>query len=81
MARLTLVARKMVVTTMASQAMEPGEATADSGATKENAQEVISVPGSIPIPKRRKGAELVALADKVEKAKARVRGKGVRGEM
>ena len=71
----------MVVTTMASQAMELGEATADSGATKENALEVIFVPGSNPIPKRRKGAELVALADKVEKAKARVRGKGVRGEM
>ena len=31
--------------------------------------------------RRRKGAELVALADKVEKAKARVRGKEVRGEM
>ena len=70
----------MVVTTMASQAMELGEATADSGATKENALEVIFVPGSNPIPKIRKGAELEALADKVEKAKARTRGKGVRGD-
>ena len=81
MARLTLVARKMVATTIASQAMVPGEATADSGATKENAQEIISVPGSIPIPQRRKGAELVALADKMEKGKGNSKGKGSSGGM
>ena len=81
MARLTLVARKMVVTTIANQAMEPGEAIADNGATKENAREVTNVLGSNPIPKIRKGAELESLADKVEKAQARARGKGVWGEM
>ena len=71
----------MVVTTMANQVMESGEVTADNGAMKENSQEVTNVPGGNPIPKIRKGAELFALADKVEKAKARVRGKRVRGEM
>ena len=52
---------------MVSQAMELGEAIADSGATNENALEEIFVPGSSPIPKIRKGAELEALADKVER--------------
>ena len=80
MARHSLVVKRLVVTTMANQVMESGEATADNGAMKENALEVINVPGGNPIPKRRRGTELEALADKMEKAKARARRKGARGD-
>ena len=68
----------MVVTKMANQAMDSGEMTADNGATKENAQEETNVPGGNPIPKRRKGTALEPLSEKMEKAKARARGKGAR---
>ena len=70
----------MVVTTMANQAMDSGEATADNGASKENAREVTNVLGSNPIPKIRRGPALEALAEEMEKAKARARGKGAPGD-
>ena len=68
----------MVVTTMANQAMDSGEVTADNGAMKENALEVTNVLGGNPIPKIRRGPALEALAK--EMAKARAREKGARGD-
>ena len=56
MVRHSLVVKRMVVTTMANQAMVSGEVTADNGATKENALEETNVLGGNPIPKIKKGA-------------------------
>ena len=70
----------MVVTTMANQAMDSGEVTADNGATKENALEETNVLGGNPIPKIKMGPELEALAKAMAKAKARARDKGARGD-
>ena len=70
----------MVVTTMANQAMDSGEVTADNGATKENALEVTNVRGGNPTPKIRRGPALEALAEEMEKSKARARGKGAWGD-
>ena len=56
-----MLVTKVVVRRMASQATTPGLATAGSGATKENVQEVVLVPGKLPILRRRKEAEPEAL--------------------
>ena len=75
-----VVRSKMVVTTMASQAMVSGEVTADTGATKENALEETNVLGGNPIPKIKRGPALEALAKEMAKAKARAREKEARGD-
>ena len=63
---------------MAKKARTPGLATAGNGAMRENAQEAVTVPGRLLIPRKRKEAEPEAPAPKG--INPRERGKEIRGD-